>query len=51
MFYWHFKNENLTEAPLIIWLNGGPGASSVFGLFLENGPLQLDKTGSTQDDY
>jgi len=28
--------------PLILYLQGGPGLSSLFGLFLENGPLELD---------
>lgn len=30
-----------TKAPVILWSNGGPGASSAFGLFTEWGPLLL----------
>jgi cathepsin A (carboxypeptidase C) len=36
---------------LIVWLNGGPGAASQFGNFLENGPLRVKKTGPTDDDW
>jgi cathepsin A (carboxypeptidase C) len=50
LFYWFFKNENET-APLAFWLNGGPGSSSMFGLFLENGPVRVEKTGPTNDDF
>ena len=31
------------NTPVILWLQGGPGASSLFGLFVENGPLQVTK--------
>ncbi|CDW87059.1 serine carboxypeptidase [Stylonychia lemnae] len=50
LFYWHFKNTALTNAPLVIWINGGPGSSSMFGLFLENGPIRVSK-GPGADDY
>ncbi|XP_054157696.1 venom serine carboxypeptidase-like [Oppia nitens] len=44
MFFWYFPALNKDKkAPLLLWLQGGPGGSSLLGLFIENGPLVLDK--------
>lgn len=49
MYFWFFPAQNGdTKAPLLLWLQGGPGGSSLFGLFNENGPLMVDKSGNVQ---
>lgn len=51
LFYWLFKNQVKVNAPLVLWLNGGPGSSSMFGLFVENGPLRVSRNGTTSNDF
>ena len=43
MWYWHFRaRKNPDTAPLIIWLQGGPGGASTSDVFWSNGPYQFD---------
>lgn len=44
LFFWYFaaQSDAQKDAPVVIWLQGGPGASSMYGLFTENGPFSVD---------
>jgi len=54
LFWWGFEQStgSLTTAasprntkPWTIWLNGGPGSSSFYGFFFENGPISITGEG------
>lgn len=47
LFYWFFEaSSHPDEKPLVLWLNGGPGCSSVgYGATQEIGPFIVDKDG------
>lgn len=44
LFFWYFPvlNKPVNETPWIIWLQGGPGVSSLTGLFDEIGPFTVN---------
>lgn len=61
LFYWLAPRpddlaegkSNADSSPLIIYLNGGPGSTSMNALWTGNGPLRVTETGSSTwgDDF
>ncbi|RHN64413.1 putative carboxypeptidase D [Medicago truncatula] len=47
LFYWFFEAQSQpSNKPLLLWLNGGPGCSSIGGgAVVEIGPLLVNKNG------
>lgn len=56
-FFWFIEaRTDSSSAPLTIYINGGPGSSSMVGLFQENGPCQVvevaqGKLGTQPNDW
>jgi carboxypeptidase C (cathepsin A) len=46
LFFWLFTNPAEHPDQLTLWMNGGPGSSSMFGNFLELGPFELQEPSS-----
>jgi carboxypeptidase C (cathepsin A) len=49
--YGHPPTTADARVPLILWLQGGPGASSQFGAFTENGPIRITKDKIKEDSH
>ncbi|OTB00287.1 hypothetical protein M426DRAFT_324430 [Hypoxylon sp. CI-4A] len=46
-FFWYVgARDQQANSSLTIWLNGGPGSSSMFGFFNENGPCEVVNNGT-----
>jgi len=44
LFYWMFESQGTPATdPLVLWLTGGPGCSSLLALFFENGPYTVNE--------
>uniref|UniRef100_A0A1I8J0U5 Carboxypeptidase n=1 Tax=Macrostomum lignano TaxID=282301 RepID=A0A1I8J0U5_9PLAT len=54
LFYWLVESSHVdaATAPLVLWMNGGPGCSSVGGLLMTNGPfLANDRAELERNDF
>ena len=46
LFFWMYPAID-ADAPVTVWLNGGPGASSTFANFLFSSPLRISQDSTT----
>jgi len=46
LFFWFFESRNVpSDDPVVLWLTGGPGCSSMLATLAENGPCTISKDG------
>ncbi|KAF8586718.1 serine carboxypeptidase [Ramaria rubella] len=47
LFFYFFESRNDPKTDdVILWANGGPGCSSSFGVFMEQGPCRVEKSAN-----
>ncbi|XP_050245224.1 serine carboxypeptidase-like 45 isoform X1 [Quercus robur] len=52
LFYYFVEAESQPGSkPLVLWLNGGPGCSSVASAFLEHGPFKVRGDNLVRNEY
>jgi carboxypeptidase C (cathepsin A) len=51
LFYYFAESRgNPATDPLVLWMNGGPGVSSMYGCFFENGPYRIKPNGDLYEN-
>lgn len=49
LFFWHYENRHIADKQrTVLWLNGGPGCSSMDGAMMEVGPYRVREGGNLE---
>uniref|UniRef100_A0A2C9M6B3 Carboxypeptidase n=1 Tax=Biomphalaria glabrata TaxID=6526 RepID=A0A2C9M6B3_BIOGL len=52
LHYWFVESSgNPKVDPVVLWMNGGPGCSSLHGFLTEHGPFRVNSDGSTLQPF